>query len=127
MDQEAVYIDFSFLDGLSASDNKFKCEVINIFLANAPASVARLGEIVETKGEWDEIYKQAHYLKSSFSVIKISNINDLLQKIEQFAKKEVNREEIETSTGQLLNIFDKAMPMLIQERDKLGGEMNVAG
>jgi HPt (histidine-containing phosphotransfer) domain-containing protein len=121
MDQDQVYIDFSFLDGLSVTDDKFKREVINIFLANAPGSVARLDEIVRNQDEWEEIYKQAHYLKSSFSVIKISNINDLLQKIEQLAKKETKRDEIEAATKELVGIFEKALPILIHERDSLGG------
>ncbi|RYD59494.1 MAG: hypothetical protein EOP56_01115 [Sphingobacteriales bacterium] len=124
MDQDEVYIDFSFLDGLSVTDDNFKREVINIFLANAPGSVEKLDEIVREEGEWEEIYKQAHYLKSSFSVIKISHINDLLQKIEQLAKKEVKRKEIEISTKELVAIFEKALPLLIHERDSLGGAGN---
>lgn len=121
MSQEEVYIDFSFLDSLSAADDKFKREVISIFLANTPGSVEKLDEIVHNQEEWEEIYKQAHYLKSSFSVIKISHINELLQKIEQLAKKETRRTEIEAATKELVEIFDKALPLLIHERDSLGG------
>jgi HPt (histidine-containing phosphotransfer) domain-containing protein len=121
MSQEEVYIDFSFLDSLSATDDKFKREVISIFLANTPGSVEKLEEIVRNQEDWEEIYKQAHYLKSSFSVIKISHINELLQKIEQLAKKETKRSEIEAATKELVEIFNKALPLLIHERDSIGG------
>lgn len=115
MEQDSIHIDYSFLDSFGSSGDKFRKEVIEIFLANTPANVDELGRIIDANGEWDDIYRQAHFLKSGFSVIKIEQINELLVKIESLAKKEQKREEIEASVATLISIFNRAIPILKAE------------
>lgn len=106
-----MLIDLSFLDGMG-TDDKFRKDVIDIFLANTPPEVEKLNDLVTQKADWDVIYKQAHYLKSSFSVIKINNINELLMKIQVLARKEQDRHEIEHITKELISTFNRALPLL---------------
>lgn len=117
MGENRLLIDLSFLDAMNA-DEKLKKDVIGIFLTNTPPEVQKLHDLVLAKADWDVIYKQAHYLKSGFSVVKIANINDLLTQIQTLSRKEEEREMIEQLTADLITTFNMALPLL----HEMGGE-----
>jgi PAS domain S-box-containing protein len=115
---EEPLIDFSFLYEISGNDSKYINDVVEIFLSSTTPGLETLKELVEVGTDWDAIGKQAHFLKSSVSVIKIRGVYDLLANIERnaFSDKDMGRVKVALAT--IVEIFEKAMPLLNAELER---------
>lgn len=121
-------IDFAFLDEISGGDPKYIYEILDIFLSNTPEGLEKLEKLLRDTDDWDAIYKQAHFLKSSVGIIKIRGAHAQLASIEAMGRTQVrNIEEGKSLTPKaefitlldgLLVTFNEAVPLLIAERDK---------
>lgn len=111
-------IDLSYLDELSGNDPAYMYEVMQIFLSNMPAGLQKLEDLIRNTEDWDAIYRQAHFLKSSVSIVKIRNMYDSLAAIEGYAKERENLQQIPLILDQILATFQEAHPLLIAERDR---------
>lgn len=121
-------IDFAFLDELSGGNNKYKYEVLDIFLSTTPEGMANLEHLVNEMKDYDAIYKQAHALKSSVSIIKIRGMYEGLATIEALGrqiheqkapeKDEESKEELNATFIQVSDTFKEAHPELIKVRDE---------
>lgn len=111
-------IDLSYLDELSGNDPAYMFEVMQIFLNNMPEGLEKLEALIRNTEDWESIYRQAHFLKSSVSIVKIRNMYDKLAEIEGFAKKREHLEQIPVILEQILATFKEAHPLLIAERER---------
>ncbi|PZF72239.1 ATP-binding protein [Taibaiella soli] len=111
-------IDLSYLDELSGNDPAYMYEVMQIFLSNMPEGLEKLEGLIRNTEDWDSIYRQAHFLKSSVSIVKIRNMYDSLAEIEDYAKKKENLGQIPVILDQIVATFKEAHPLLIAERDR---------
>src|SRR5690606_15747090 len=69
--QEQPLIDFSVLEEISGNDPGYISDVIEIFLGTMPEGLEKLEHLIKETDDWEATYKQAHFLKSSVSVIKV--------------------------------------------------------
>ncbi len=121
-DQQIV--DFGYLEELSGGDAKYKYELLNIFLSTTPEGVNNLKGLVNDGKDFEAMYKQAHALKSSVGVVKISGVHEGMKQIEALAraihegKANGGIDEIRDRFSELLVTFNEAVPLLEQERDK---------
>lgn len=111
------FVDFSFLAEIAADDSNYIYELIKLFLDTMPEGLARLKEFVDI-ADWDNMAKQAHFLKSSAGVIKVGNLYNQLMRIEQLSKAQQNLLEIQEIMEQIELSFQEAMPILISEQEK---------
>ena len=112
-------LDLEYLDQISGNDAKFKHEVLEIFLNNTPQAVEELHDLVFNTDNLDAIYKQAHYLKSGFSVIRVSDIIDLLISIEKMSRSDnADIQRIRVIMEDLDKKFSIALPLLVEEKEK---------
>lgn len=121
-------IDFAFLDELSGGDSKYKYEVLNIFLSTTPDGMANLERLVKEGSDFEALYKQAHALKSSVSIIKIRGMYDGLASVEALGrqiheqkapeKDEESKEQLNATFNEVLATFNEAHPELIKVRDE---------
>lgn len=121
-------IDFAFLDELSGGDSKYKYEVLNIFLSTTPEGINNLERLVKEQSDFEALYKQAHALKSSVSIIKIRGMYDGLATVEALGrqiheqkapeKDEESKEELTATFNEVLATFNEAHPELIKVRDE---------
>jgi HPt (histidine-containing phosphotransfer) domain-containing protein len=111
-------IDYSFLNEVSGNDASYKYEVLSIFLDTIPDGIKKLEELINNTDNWDAIYKQAHFLKSSLSIIKISNIYDMVSEIERIASGAKDKTEVLPLMENISRVFNAAHPLLIDEKDK---------
>lgn len=111
-------IDFSFLYDISDNDPQYINEVIKLFLNTMPEGLDKLESLIRTTDDWDAIYKQAHFLKSSVSVVRIRDMFDHLAQIESLAKKHTGKENIISILDQILSTYKEAYPVLIAEQTK---------
>jgi len=111
-------VDFSFLYEISDNDQQYIHDVIEIFLSTTPEGLEKLEDLIRNTKDWDAIYKQAHFLKSSVSIVKVKDMFDDLAKIEALAKQQSGMDEITSLLDKMLAIFKEAHPVLLEEMNK---------
>ena len=122
---EEPLIDFDFLNEISGSDPVYIYEVLQIFMNTTPTGLVELDQMIRNGEDWNMVSKQAHFLKSGVSVIKIRGMYDQLAEIEKLTRKHDNTEisdaeitEIKTIMKNIRTTFDEAHPLLINEIEK---------
>ncbi|XZF12873.1 PAS domain S-box protein [Chitinophagaceae bacterium MMS25-I14] len=111
-------IDLSYLHELSGNDNGYMYEVLQIFLGTMPEGLEKLENLIRNTDDWESVYRQAHFLKSSVSIVKIRGMYDNLVRIESMAKNEPDKEAITVILDETLAIFKEAHPLLIAEKER---------
>src|SRR5580658_8902637 len=111
-------VDFNFIYDMSDNDSTYVFEVIELFLKNVPAGLARLEQTIRETDDFAIIQKQSHFLKSSANVIKVRGMFDDLVRMESLARAKTGKEEINELLEKLLAVFNEALPVLEAERDK---------
>ena len=112
-------VDFSFLFELSDMDPKFISDVLTIFLETMPEGLDKLNNLIQDGSDWDAISKQAHFLKSSTSVVKVGDMFDKLYDIEKLTK--ISGTELETIKiifAEIQELFIQAHPILLSENER---------
>lgn len=122
-DMNNSIVDFSYLNDLSGGDPAYIKEVLNLFLGTMPDGLKQLGRLVREGNDFDGIYRQAHFLKSSVSVIRVRNMFDDLTKLEALAKAKSPKEDMMPVMEGLENIYNAAHPILMTERDGSRGKV----
>lgn len=112
-------VDFTYLEELSGNDPSYISEVLQLFLSTMPDGLDHLHQLIRDTQDWDAIYRQAHFLKSSVSVIRIRNVFDNLTKIEAAAKAQ-DKQTLMPIIEEILGVYQQAHPLLIARRDKPG-------
>ena len=97
---QTVHVDIEFLNTVAAGDQEFIQQMVLIFIDNFPEIIADMRRFYEKK-DWPSLQKTAHYAKSSLSVIKVTEMLDLILEIENQCK---------TSTE--LNLLDQKIEIL---------------
>lgn len=115
-DKKSSLVDLSFLFELSEMDPKFISDVLDIFLDTMPGGLDTLEDLLKQKTDWEAISKQAHFLKSSTSVVRVGDMFDKLHSIEKLAKEETPDEAtIEALAANIREMFTEAHPTLVSE------------
>lgn len=115
---ESPVLDLSYLQSISGNDSKYMYEVMNIFLTTVPDGLNKLEKLVKAQSDYEGIHRQAHSLKSSFSIIKVGDIFDNIAAIVLLGRAGTGMEEITERMGKVRSTFDAALPVLVAERDK---------
>ena len=115
---ETPIVDFSFIYQMSDNDSVYVFEVIELFLRNVPAGLAKLEDSVRNTDDFEIIQKQSHFLKSSANIIKVRGMFDDLVRMESLARARTGKEEIEQLLDKLTSIFREALPVLEAEKEK---------
>ena len=112
-------VDFSFLFELSDMDPKFISDVLTIFLETMPEGLDKLNNLIQDESDWDAISKQAHFLKSSTSVVKVGDMFDKLYDIEKLTKiSGTEQETINIIFAEIQELFIQAHPILLSENER---------
>ncbi len=64
-------VDFSFIYDMSDNDSVYVNEVATLFLKTVSDGLAKLEDLINNSDDFEQIRRQAHFLKSSANVIKI--------------------------------------------------------
>jgi len=115
---ENPIVDFEFLYEISEKDPVYITDVIDIFLNTMPDGLKKLKTLIELTEDWEGIYKQAHFLKSSVSVVRVRDMFNDLNQIEMLAKNKNGKEEIVSTFNTIQAIFDEALPVILAEKGK---------
>ncbi|MBS1614535.1 MAG: response regulator [Bacteroidetes bacterium] len=110
-------INFSYLLELSGNDSGYIAEVLGLFLGTMPDGLRQLGELVRNGNDFDAIYKQAHFLKSSVSIVQVRDMYDNLTAIEAMGKLHAPQAEMMPVMINLEETFAEAYPILLREKE----------
>jgi CheY-like chemotaxis protein len=91
LNKEGVVVDISMLYEVASDDESYIQLMINTFIENMPTTIDRIDKSYN-ESDFEELYRAAHYAKSSLSVIKINEMLEWVQKIEASAKLKTNLE-----------------------------------
>lgn len=87
------HVDLDMLNELAEGDNEYKATVINMFLESMPETIQKMETYLAAK-DWENMYKSAHYGKSSLSVVKVPEMYELAHGMEVKAKQQQQLDEI---------------------------------
>lgn len=110
-------VDLTMLNELSESDNEYKKTIINMFLESMPETIQQI-ENEFANESWDKFSKAAHYAKSSLSVINVESLRLLVGKMELYAKKLENLDQLEDMVKQMKEQYAKVVTILEAEMKK---------
>lgn len=111
MGAENKLVDLSYLEQLSGGNTGYIAEVVSIFLQHTGQDLITLNTLAKKKKNWDQIYRQAHKLKSGLGVIRIKGMLEDVMRIETLLKED-RHSEIPELTDRLLDTFRMAEPEL---------------
>lgn len=109
-----VAVDIGMLYEIAGDDSAYINTMITTFLENMPKTLAKIEADLAAE-DWDNLYRSAHYAKSSLSVIKISDTIDWVQKIEERAKAKHDVETIPALLNRLKENYAIGEKLLLQK------------
>lgn len=83
--KEGVSVDLNMIYEISGNDETYIVKILQTFLSIMPVTLKRIEEAANDKN-WEEVYKAAHYAKSSLSIIKVGEMHKSAFLIEHNAK-----------------------------------------
>jgi HPt (histidine-containing phosphotransfer) domain-containing protein len=112
-------VDFSYLEEMAEGKKEFTQQVLTIFMDNTPKGIEELKTLVAKKAIYDKIQKQAHFLKSSFGIVKVEGMHERLQQMESIAREKKDRKAIDQLMQEITAIFEKAEPVIKQKMESV--------
>ena len=116
MSSPTPQIDLSYLREISGNDPGYMSEVMGIFIDTMKTGLPKLGELVMGAGDFAEIQKQAHFLKSSASIVKIGGVYENLIIIDNLSKQKADLPGIKQAYQIIEEKYNEALPVLNEER-----------
>lgn len=110
-------VDFSFLHELAENDGGYMHDVLDIFINTMPDGLLEL-KMFTDEGDFDNIAKQAHALKSSFGVVKVRNLYHQLADVERLAIDKQGLETIKKLVAEINDIYSEAHPLVLHEWER---------
>ena len=110
MSKAFQYINTEQIDAISAGDNDFKKELIDIFLEQIPEFIEKITTFHEAKN-WEMLAREAHTAKSSAMTFGMDTAGQLLKDIQLQAENE-ELENIPELVTKVLSHLGAAVPEL---------------
>ncbi|HEX8278140.1 MAG TPA: response regulator [Segetibacter sp.] len=109
-----VVVDVSMLYDISGNDEGYICTMVHTFLENMPLTLKRIDDSLAA-GDWENLFKSAHYAKSSLSVIKIGDMFEWVVEVEGSAKKKTNLDALPDLVKKIKEKFTLAEQVLVEK------------
>lgn len=99
-----VEVDITLLYEVAGNDLAYIQLMLKTFLVNMPNTLHKIKEAIVRK-DWDEVYKTAHFAKSSLSIIKVEKIFGQILELEKNAKNKLNLDSIDLHLQSILATY----------------------
>lgn len=101
---------------LGGSKPDFVRQVLTIFMENTPAGLKELEQLIRKgRTNWEKISKQAHFLKSSVGIVKVSGMHERLQQIETLAREKRDKETVVKLLDEIVATFSEAEKIILEK------------
>ena len=108
-------IDLSYLIEISGNDPSYMREVMGIFVDTMKTGLPKLEQLVMGSGDLADIQRQAHFLKSSAGIVKITGVYENLIMIDNLCKQKADIGEIRQSFAIIKEKYTEALPHLYDQ------------
>lgn len=116
-----VEVDINMLYEVASNDLAYIQLMLKTFINNMPITLQKIKEAAERK-DWDEVYKTAHFAKSSLSIIKVEKIFDEMLELEKSAKNRVNLIGINSLIEAIIQNYFTVEKLIKERIEKMSGE-----
>lgn len=106
-----VEVDLTLVFDVSADDKNYIRLMVDTFRKTFPATIQRIQNALANR-DWDQLYKAAHFSKSSLSIIKVTGMLQAAKEIEAAAKHQQDAEYISRQLDELKERFRQADELL---------------
>jgi HPt (histidine-containing phosphotransfer) domain-containing protein len=110
---EKLY-DLSMISSISGGDAAFMKKMILLFNETVPANVRELVEATKT-GNWAQVSKMAHKLKSTIDSMGIRSIHDEIRQVEHDARELENLGSLPSLVQQVNTVIQRCVQQLLAE------------
>ncbi len=112
--KEEPMVDLEMLNELAEGDNEYKVTILTMFLESMPETIQKMEENLAAK-DWENMYKSAHYAKSSLSVVKVPEMHKLAHAMELSAKQGVQLDSIPETLNVFKKYFEQVKEIILKE------------
>ena len=91
--ENGITVDLSVLKDLVGDDIDSIGSIIELFLTTMPPSIEKMKQY-DDQQDWENLFKTAHTVKSSVSVIKVDELYDAVVAVESKAENRVELDSI---------------------------------
>jgi len=91
--ENGITVDLSVLKDLVGDDIDSIRSIIELFLTTMPPSIEKMKQY-DDQQDWENLFKTAHTVKSSVSVIKVDELYDAVVAVESKAENRVELDSI---------------------------------
>jgi len=109
-----VEINLELVYDVAGNDTAFVALMIETFFKSMPGTMEKMEQYCAAE-DWDNLFKSAHFAKSSYSIINVSGMLDLVKEIEVNAKAKTNLHTLPTLVQAALKKYKRAAEMLQAE------------
>ncbi len=120
MSDRLPLVDLSYLLDISGNDTSYVAEVTGIFIDTMTTGLPLLLQLAQDATDYDQIHKQAHFLKSSAGIIKVRENYEHLVKINAMSLQKAGITEIQDLVAQICENFEEAREELTNIRNSGG-------
>lgn len=85
--------DTAYLEEVTNGNSNYIRQIVELFLKQTPDDISTLQTHIQNQN-WDEVRKQAHYLKPTFIYVGAKHIHQQITSIEQSAKQKVSLDKL---------------------------------
>lgn len=118
-------IKYSYDNLIALNDKDSVNSLLEQFTIHVPASLRELNELV-LQQDWTAVAQRVHKLKSSFGIVYIDEVFELLQQVEISIKVDNDPTEVPSKIEKAVKLFDTYYPLIEEEiRMKLGLEVSL--
>jgi HPt (histidine-containing phosphotransfer) domain-containing protein len=107
-------IDMTYIQEISGNDPMYIKEVTGIFLETMKNGLPKLQDLIMNTNDYEAIHKQAHFLKSSASIIRIRDTYENLVRIDAMSKQNTGLVLMQELVQSISINFNDALPELTE-------------
>lgn len=112
LENKNVSVNLEFVYDVAASDSSFIELMIKTFLTGMPATMQKIRTFCEA-ADWDGLAKTAHFAKSSYSIVSIYGMLDIIKEIECSARTKSNLQKLPNLVSAAESLFKHAEELLL--------------
>lgn len=101
------YVSMAYLEEISGGDLDFQREILDTFLMEIPIDLEKIKMALE-KEDWESLAQSVHKIKAPVEMFCDTEVNTLIQGIEQQAKNQ-EKADLSLKTKQMLKILDQVL------------------
>jgi HPt (histidine-containing phosphotransfer) domain-containing protein len=111
---DARLYDLSMVHSVSGGDEGFIKKMVALFIETVPQNLQDLSRATEA-GNWDQVGKTAHKLKSTIDSMGITSIRQEIRTVEINAKRQQSLQEIPSLVGKIESVIRHCIEQLQSE------------